>query len=165
VTEDVTELFKLAEEHAAEGSAKNGDNSIGAPPDMPLPEEPVTTIPERSAELVTTIPHPSAEPTAGASSTRVKLPVWREWTQHPSANAREHPLGDCGSDWFYYQFWFANELERNKMIDMWMQEWRWFGWWRSARRRCQMTRVLSMRDVLERSLGKIWKEPPATLEF
>ncbi|KAJ7175706.1 hypothetical protein C8R46DRAFT_989772 [Mycena filopes] len=66
-------------------------------------------------------------------------------------------LGNCGPEWFYYQFWFARWSERREMQSLWQARWSW-GWWRSHNE-CRVTRVTSMRDLLERVFGIDW-EPP-----
>ncbi|KAH9485789.1 hypothetical protein JR316_0002704 [Psilocybe cubensis] len=84
----------------------------------------------------------------------------------PSANSDQDPprfLGQCGSIWHYYQFFLSDAPTKEKMRDLWMQiatRWRWWGWWKSVdRTRCQDTRVLDVKSVLQRKLGAGWNAP------
>ncbi|PPQ87002.1 hypothetical protein CVT24_002558 [Panaeolus cyanescens] len=70
-------------------------------------------------------------------------------------------LGQCGSEWFYYQFMFASGGVREKAKKMWVererQRWRVWGWWRGKDlRECRETRVVGMRGVLRRVFGDGW---------
>ena len=69
-------------------------------------------------------------------------------------------LGECGAEWFYYQFWFADRATRDGMRKIWISEERWrkWGWWQ-ARKPCRLTRAISMMDVLRRSFGDTWQPP------
>jgi len=89
------------------------------------------------------------------------------WLDDPLAPAHldllpltdESALGSCGPPWFYYQWWMASASERMRMrgIFDWKAKWSWM-WWRK-RKICQLTRVLSMKNVLERQFGAGWKAP------
>jgi hypothetical protein len=70
-------------------------------------------------------------------------------------------LGQCGSEWFYYQFWLADLQEKHAMREQWQRKvhaWPFWGWWRD-KTRCQDTRLLTMRDVLRRTFSDGWKPP------
>ncbi|KIK05858.1 hypothetical protein K443DRAFT_328132 [Laccaria amethystina LaAM-08-1] len=69
-------------------------------------------------------------------------------------------LGSCGSEWYYYQFWLADERTRVEMRELWLGSSRWkeWTWWRE-RQRCRVTRVLGMKGALERRFGFGWTPP------
>ncbi|PPQ97711.1 hypothetical protein CVT26_001901 [Gymnopilus dilepis] len=73
-------------------------------------------------------------------------------------------LGECGAEWFYYQFWLADRSTRDVMRMIWLREERWrrWGWWKE-RKLCRVTRAMSMLDVLRRSFGEEWKSPPKSV--
>lgn len=73
-------------------------------------------------------------------------------------------LGECGPEWFYYQFWLADRRTRDQMRDIWIQEERWrrSGWW-AERRLCRMTRASSMTNILKESFGTDWKKPASLI--
>ncbi|KDR82132.1 hypothetical protein GALMADRAFT_59541 [Galerina marginata CBS 339.88] len=73
-------------------------------------------------------------------------------------------LGECGAEWFYYQFWLADQPSRDAMRKIWMGEERWrkSGWWQE-RKLCRLTRATSMTDILRTSLGSGWNPPQKTL--
>ena len=73
-------------------------------------------------------------------------------------------LGECGAEWYYYQFWFADRATRDTMRKIWLSEERWriWGWWH-AREPCRLTRAISMMEVLRRSFGDAWKPPRKTV--
>jgi hypothetical protein len=84
------------------------------------------------------------------------------WLGDPGAPARlpnveRDPLGTCGSEWFYYQFWLASSAEQSRMSASWLHSWRWDFW--QSRTACKITRVLSMRDVFGRVFGSEWSPP------
>ncbi|KAK7021187.1 hypothetical protein R3P38DRAFT_3318131 [Favolaschia claudopus] len=64
--------------------------------------------------------------------------------------AHEGFLGSCGENWFYYQFWVANLVDRVAMNKIWEKAalWSWGGWRR--RRECRLTRVVWVKDLLHR---------------
>ena len=77
--------------------------------------------------------------------------------------------GACGSEWFYYQFFFASKEERDGMRKLWEEEgvrsggWRWgWSWWKD-RQQCRLTQVEGMEGVLNGAFGAGWKPPPATI--
>lgn len=70
-------------------------------------------------------------------------------------------LGNCGLEWFYYQFWLAQPAERDAMRRVWQAKWTW-DWWRS-RQVCRLTRVSAMKDLLLRTFGKDWTPPAHTI--
>ncbi|KAF9449239.1 hypothetical protein P691DRAFT_728201 [Macrolepiota fuliginosa MF-IS2] len=90
------------------------------------------------------------------------------WIGDPSARTGvsrfdSGPLGACGNPWFYYQFFLASEIDREKMQEQWMREledrteWPWKGWrWWLQRQGCKLTRVVWMRDMLWDAFGKGW---------
>ncbi|KAF8161503.1 hypothetical protein B0H34DRAFT_796283 [Crassisporium funariophilum] len=73
-------------------------------------------------------------------------------------------LGECGAEWFYYQFWFADKKTRDVMRLIWLSEERWrkWGWW-EARKPCRLTRAMSMKSILQRSFGESWEPPKRTV--
>ncbi|PPQ92596.1 hypothetical protein CVT25_007288 [Psilocybe cyanescens] len=75
-------------------------------------------------------------------------------------------LGECGAEWYYYQFWLADYSTRNSMRRMWMKEERWrkSGWWKE-RTLCRLTRARSMMDILRTSFGVDWEPPRRNLEI
>ncbi|KAF8190900.1 hypothetical protein BJ912DRAFT_1100183 [Pholiota molesta] len=51
----------------------------------------------------------------------------------PGRTPAQSFLGQCGAEWFYYQFLMASEAERERMRERWVAEaGGWWGWW-SAR--------------------------------
>ncbi|KAJ7288574.1 hypothetical protein C8J57DRAFT_1280764 [Mycena rebaudengoi] len=72
-------------------------------------------------------------------------------------------LGTCGEEWFYYQFWLATSSARELMQNIWESRarWRWGGW--RQRHKCALTRVLSVKDLLQRQFGPNWQPPIATI--
>ncbi|KAF8959203.1 hypothetical protein BDZ97DRAFT_1667478 [Flammula alnicola] len=78
-------------------------------------------------------------------------------------NPEESFLGQCDSEWFYYQLWLADAQTQDAMREQWIQsaqKWRLWGWWNPRdTTRCQDTRVLSMTEVLKRRLGEGWNPP------
>lgn len=75
-------------------------------------------------------------------------------------------LGECGAEWFYYQFWLADPAARDAMRDTWMKEERWrkSGWWQ-GRKLCRVTRAMSMMDFLRTSFGQSWNPPPRAVSI
>ena len=73
-------------------------------------------------------------------------------------------LGECGAEWFYYQFWFADHATRERMKKIWMTggRWRIWGWWQT-RKYCRLTGALPMMDALRRSFGDSWQPPTKTV--
>ena len=72
-------------------------------------------------------------------------------------------LGQCSSERSYYQFWLADDAEREAMQQVWIAKasaWRWWGWWVPRDTTpCQTTRVLPVLSVLRSKLGDDWKAP------
>ncbi|KAF5310790.1 hypothetical protein D9619_007998 [Psilocybe cf. subviscida] len=94
------------------------------------------------------------------------------WFGDPAAPARSglipafdhRPLGACGSEWFYYQFWMADSTTREKMRGLWMALTKWRDWeWWAKRQRCRLTGVVAMRDVLQTLFGARWTPPPRSV--
>ncbi|KAJ6512121.1 hypothetical protein C8R47DRAFT_1093613 [Mycena vitilis] len=76
----------------------------------------------------------------------------------------EGALGNCGAEWFYYQFWLATASDRQAMRDLWASNARWsWGWWRQ-RQQCRVTQVSAMKDLLQRQFGPDWQPPLHTIE-
>ncbi|KAJ7696016.1 hypothetical protein B0H17DRAFT_1131191 [Mycena rosella] len=68
-------------------------------------------------------------------------------------------LGNCGPEWFYYQWWLSPVVERRAMCEIWNSNTRWsWDWWRQ-RQQCRMTRVSAMKDLLQRQFGNGWESP------
>ncbi|KAJ3727009.1 hypothetical protein C8R42DRAFT_621748 [Lentinula raphanica] len=90
------------------------------------------------------------------------------WVSDPDAPAHqgllssvEGPLGNCGDNWYYYQFWLSNVHTRNEMRKLWNSG-SWFQWWKE-RSTCRLTRTLSIKSVLSRQFGNEWSPPAASL--
>jgi hypothetical protein len=94
------------------------------------------------------------------------------WPNDPEAPAHialnrtspeQSSLGQCGSLWYYYQFWLADSTTQDAMRNLWIEDakrWHWWGWWRAVdATRCQETRLLALTDVLKRRLGAGWHPP------
>ena len=71
------------------------------------------------------------------------------WLKDPAAPAGqglqplggESPLGSCGPQWFYYQWWLAGDTERSTMRRKWQKAWRLsWDWWKTGNS-CRMTQV------------------------
>lgn len=80
-----------------------------------------------------------------------------------SNTMRLNPFTNCGSEWFYYQWWFSSPASRETMADYWLQhaplwEWLWKG-------RCELRSLLLMEEVLKRKsvFGPEWTAPKASL--
>ncbi|KAJ7758556.1 hypothetical protein DFH07DRAFT_741680 [Mycena maculata] len=72
-------------------------------------------------------------------------------------------LGNCGAEWFYYQFWLAQPAEQKAMHELWDTDSRWsWDWWRK-RQECRVTRVSAMKDLLQRRFGHDWEPPLHTI--
>ncbi|KAF9047675.1 hypothetical protein BJ165DRAFT_1368597 [Panaeolus papilionaceus] len=96
----------------------------------------------------------------------------------PNPSDPEHTgyLGQCNSEWFYYQFMFADQDTREKAKKLWINKersrWRLWGWWKSKDlRECRETRILDMKGALRKVFGDGWNgaaqslKVPDTLEF
>jgi len=76
-----------------------------------------------------------------------------------------HALGACGPEWFYYQFWLSNRETRDAMRSIWLTEERepedvrWY----HQNVPCRMTRMLTMKEVLQKTYGTAWRPPKATI--
>ncbi|KAJ7288524.1 hypothetical protein C8J57DRAFT_1642508 [Mycena rebaudengoi] len=77
------------------------------------------------------------------------------WLKDPEAPAHlslsylnEGPLGGCGPEWFYYQFWLASPAERGEMQDIWGSK---------------LTRVSHIEGLLLRQFGVGWKPPASSI--
>ncbi|KDR75458.1 hypothetical protein GALMADRAFT_69081 [Galerina marginata CBS 339.88] len=104
--------------------------------------------------------------------------IFTVWTNDPSAPAHQGVtpspslmpslergfLGECGAEWFYYQFWLADQPTRDTMRTIWLKEERWrkSGWWHE-RKLCRLTRAMPMLEALRVSFGKGWNPPPKKL--
>lgn len=95
------------------------------------------------------------------------ITVWYNDPQAPAHLALKQTrpdqsfLGQCGSEWFYYQFWLADQQEKYAMREQWLRKvhgWLLWGWWRD-KTRCRETRLLTMREVLTRTFSTGWKPP------
>ncbi|KAF7297724.1 hypothetical protein MKEN_01395900 [Mycena kentingensis (nom. inval.)] len=95
------------------------------------------------------------------------LAVWQDDPDAPAAAKHEYEdlLGTCGANWFYYQFWLASDATQDAMRRIWLAEarsWLSWGWWRE-RSACRVTRVVAVRELLARQLGRGWRPPASNL--
>jgi len=79
------------------------------------------------------------------------------------------PLGECGSSWWYYQWWLAGTEDRGVAAETWLR--------RSPRgqtagaeeQRCRMTRMVTLEWVLSRAFprprGQRWSHPRPSIEW
>ncbi|KAF9012487.1 hypothetical protein BDQ17DRAFT_1343994 [Cyathus striatus] len=73
-------------------------------------------------------------------------------------------LGACGMEWYYYQFWLSDLDTQREMQNFWMNNSRWRGWsWWRNRQKCRLTRILSMKNILQQWFGKSWRMPSRTV--
>ncbi|EJC99896.1 uncharacterized protein FOMMEDRAFT_22912 [Fomitiporia mediterranea MF3/22] len=81
----------------------------------------------------------------------------------------EFVLGDCGDQWYYYQFFLASDEERDKMREVWNRTWYWDfwkkEWWTRRRESCRLTRTVDMLTSLRRMFGDGWNPPPSSVQF
>ncbi|KAA1473970.1 hypothetical protein DENSPDRAFT_866262 [Dentipellis sp. KUC8613] len=78
----------------------------------------------------------------------------------------ETQLGNCGSSWFYYQWYFAEPSEREEQADAWYAE-------ENAHRaggepikeRCHMQRLMTFDMFMKRAYGNDWVPPPASVDI
>ena len=83
------------------------------------------------------------------------------------ADMPEGPLGNCGGTWWYYQFFVCNRSDRERMRDIWTPDRHSptsSKWKLGAPGACHLTRVLPIRNVLDRSFGISWRPPKATID-
>lgn len=95
------------------------------------------------------------------------IAVWLDDPEAPAHKALpvidDGALGNCGAEWFYYQFWLAPPSARQAMLKIWDTNMRWsWDWWRQ-RQQCRMTRVSAMKDLLQRQFGGDWEPPQHTI--
>ena len=95
--------------------------------------------------------------------------VWQFDRKAPQyIGVSEGPLGNCGEAWWYFQFFVSSRSDQERMRDIWTPDrhnptsskWR-----LRTPRVCRLTRVLPIRDVLDRSFGISWKPPKATIDI
>ena len=81
---------------------------------------------------------------------------------------RSSPLGSCGVEWHYYQFWLSDRQTRDEMRKIWIdQEKEPEGadrWWK-MKTQCRFTRVLAVNALLKRIFGEDWKPPVPTVDI
>ena len=78
---------------------------------------------------------------------------------------RGNPLGSCGPEWYYYQFWLSDRQTRDAMRDIWIENEREpenDRWWK-MKLRCRFTRVLALNALLKQTFGEDWNTPIPTL--
>ena len=83
---------------------------------------------------------------------------------------RSSPLGSCGLEWHYYQFWLSDRQTRDEMRKIWIDQEtepqdsdaEAKRWWK-MKLQCRFTRVLALNALLKRSFGDEWKPPVPTL--
>ena len=98
------------------------------------------------------------------------ITVWQyDWQYDAFKNSPEGPLGECGGTWWYYQFFFASDFERENMRRIWTPSYRTSPKFPDRpppthdeeSKACRMSRVLWMDDVMHRKWGSEW-QPPLT---
>jgi hypothetical protein len=76
--------------------------------------------------------------------------------------------GQCGDEWFYYQFWVAGRDERRRMRRLWSEKLRWVeellrgsgkGESGDDQKGCPLTGVVTIEGVLRRLYGIDWEVP------
>ena len=93
---------------------------------------------------------------------------WNPWSDET-----EFILGQCGDQWYYYQFFLADPAEREQMAKYWLSKWDWefwkkewwTAWWKGgkAKESCRVTRTLDMTGFLRRAFGESWMPPRRSL--
>jgi hypothetical protein len=80
-----------------------------------------------------------------------------------------HPLGSCGLEWHYYQFWLSDRQTRDEMRKIWIDKEKEpqdadadARWWK-MKLQCRFTRVLALNALLKKTFGEEWKPPVPTL--
>jgi hypothetical protein len=86
------------------------------------------------------------------------ITVWRD---DPMARVSGEPRGNCGPEWFYYQYWLAGDWEREEMRRVWAANAKWWKFWQQGE--CRATDVLALEDVLRRQFGDGWVPPNTTV--
>ncbi|KAF9470625.1 hypothetical protein BDN70DRAFT_821116 [Pholiota conissans] len=90
-------------------------------------------------------------------------PAHVDLVKQKSRTPEQSFLGQCDSEWFYYQFFFADKGTQEGMRQRWVaaaSRWRWWGWWNSRdTESCRDTRVLSMLGALRKRFGDTWNSP------
>ncbi|KAJ7644253.1 hypothetical protein FB45DRAFT_975811 [Roridomyces roridus] len=93
------------------------------------------------------------------------ISVWLDDPEAPEHKSlpslADGALGNCGPEWYYYQFFLAHPSERDAMRRMWQSKWSW-DFWRS-RQACRLTRVSWMKELLVRIFGAGWQPPLHTI--
>ncbi|KAJ7436236.1 hypothetical protein FB451DRAFT_1061927 [Mycena latifolia] len=94
------------------------------------------------------------------------IAVWLDDPEAPAHAGLPAPraLGNCGAEWFYYQFWLGAPAERHAMREVWSSG-AWLPWnWSRTREPCRVTRVVAMKDLLQRQFGSGWQPPMHTID-
>ncbi|KAI0057286.1 hypothetical protein BV25DRAFT_1812562 [Artomyces pyxidatus] len=77
------------------------------------------------------------------------------------------PIGECGSTWWYYQWWVADAHERDTTAQLWLEEGQGreksVQWREDAR--CRLTRTLGMEWLLRSVYGNDWTLPKASVQW
>ncbi|KAI0050314.1 hypothetical protein FA95DRAFT_1487575 [Auriscalpium vulgare] len=77
------------------------------------------------------------------------------------------PLGECGSTWWYYQWYFASAQERWDTANVWLQDASRTGrdaaWMTAAR--CRVTRLLPWKWLLRTEYGRRYQFPQASVRW
>ncbi|KAI0050316.1 hypothetical protein FA95DRAFT_1570677 [Auriscalpium vulgare] len=77
------------------------------------------------------------------------------------------PIGECGSTWWYYQWYFASAQERWGMANVWLQDASRTGrdaaWMAAAR--CRVTRLLPWKWLLRNEYGHRYQLPQASVRW
>ncbi|KAJ7075871.1 hypothetical protein B0H15DRAFT_916511 [Mycena belliarum] len=93
------------------------------------------------------------------------------WLDDPAAPAHtgrsaqaQGGLGNCGPEWFYYQFWLSSRSVQDAMRTLWNKG-AWLPWhWGRTRTPCRETRVITMKDLLQWRFGNAWAPPQHTID-
>lgn len=96
------------------------------------------------------------------------ITVWlSDWEYEAYKHSPEGSLGECGGTWWYYQFFFASDSEREHMRRIWTPSYRTSPKFPDRppaidgeeSKACRMSRVLWMDDLMRRKWGSEWQPP------
>ena len=115
---------------------------------------------------------PAANPGLGFQSLKF-------FQRRSTSNNNNNPLGSCGLEWHYYQFWLSDRQTRDEMRKIWIDQEKEpqedttttttnssnttdARWWK-MKLQCRFTRVLAVNALLKRTFGEEWKPPVSRL--